>query len=131
MLDYILLYYLIIVKAILYLREQIKFCPHFLHFFIRFRLNLVQKVPTNIHWVTASFTEISTVKIIHDQWVYTNCYTHFPHLLSDSNNIWRKRYAQNVVEMWEFLEKQCMGSCNFPAGVNELIFTHSTRKKDF
>ena len=112
----------------LFLGGKIKFCPNFLYFFIRFRWNLVQKVPTNIHWVIVSFTEISTVKTISDQGLYTNCYTRFPHSLSDLDDIWNKGYAQNAVQIWEFLQNQCMGSCNFPAGTNELIFTHSTIK---
>ena len=33
--------------------------------------------------VTVSFSDISTVKTIYDQRVYTHFCTHFPHLLSD------------------------------------------------
>jgi hypothetical protein len=60
-----------------------------------------------------------------------NFYTHFPHLLPDLDDIWYKRYTQSALQMWEFLEKRCMGSCNFPTGINKLTFTQSTRKQTF
>jgi len=81
--------------------------------------------------VSVSFTEIGTVKTIRDQRMYTNCYTHFPHLLFDLDDIWFKVYGKNAVQIWEFLENWCMGSCNFPAGINEIPFKHSTRQRDF
>jgi len=37
-----------------------------------------------------SVTEIGTVKTIRDQRMYTNCYTHFPHLFFDLDDIWFK-----------------------------------------
>ena len=78
-----------------------------------------------------SFTEIDTVKIIHDhQQVYTIS-THAFHIYYLIQTTFGIRDAQNAVQIWEFLGKWYMGSCNFPAGVNELTFTHSTRKKYF
>jgi len=55
-----------------------------------------------------------------------NFYTHFPHLLSDLDDIWYKKYTQNAVHTLEFLQKRCMESCNFPTGINEITFTHIT-----
>ena len=78
-----------------------------------------------------SFTEINIVKAIHDQWVQTNLYTHFPHLLSGLDDIWFKSYVQNTVQICKFLENRCSGSCNFPRGINEITFTHSTKQNDF
>jgi hypothetical protein len=57
--------------------------------------------------------------------VYKNCYTNFPDLLSDLDDIWHKKYAQNAIYIWEFLENWCMENCNFPAGTNVITFTHS------
>jgi len=56
-----------------------------------------------------------------------NFYTHFPHLSSDLNENWYKKYAQNAVHTWEFIQNRWMGSCNFPTGINEFIFTHFTK----
>jgi len=49
--------------------------------------------------MTVSFTEISTVKTICDRCVYTNCYTHTPHLLSHLDAIWFKIYEQKAVQI--------------------------------
>jgi hypothetical protein len=49
--------------------------------------------------VTVSFTEIGTVNNIRDHWVYTNCYTHFPQLLSDLDDNCFKIYGQNAVQI--------------------------------
>ena len=54
---------------------------------------------THKYSLSVSFTEIVTVKTKHDQQVYTNCYTHFPHLLSDLDDIWFKIYGQNTVQI--------------------------------
>jgi len=94
----------LLVKAILYLQSQKKVCPYFLYSFIWFVYNLVQKVPTNIHWVTVSFSEFYTVKFILDQWVYTNCCTHTPHLLSYLDDILFKRCAQMLFRSESFFK---------------------------
>jgi len=46
------------------------------------------------------------------------------------------RYMDKMLFRFKFLEKWCMGSCNFPAGINEITLTRSTRhdflkKKNF
>ena len=78
-----------------------------------------------------SFTELSTEKTVCGHGVYTNFYTHFPHLLFGLDDILFKRYTQNDVQICELFENQCSGSCNFPTGINEITFTQSTRQHDF